>query len=73
MYIRPREHTADTSNNVKIIQTTFYHHHQQHKYFNLTIFNYILIIEKLRNFNDILLWNSQRMTNVSKHVGVVMI
>ena len=32
----PRKHTTDTDYIVKIIQTAFY---QQHKYFNLVIFN----------------------------------
>ena len=43
--------TTDTNYIVKIIQTTFYQQ-QSHKYFNLIIFNEILIIYKLRNFSN---------------------
>jgi len=45
LHIQPHKHTTGKNYIVKIIQTTFYQQ-QPHKYFNLIIFNEILIIYK---------------------------
>jgi hypothetical protein len=73
MCLRSRKHTVDANFNLKIIYTTFYQQ-QPHKYFNLIIFIEFLIKQKLRNFRDVqLLKLPEDDTNVSKHVGVIII
>jgi hypothetical protein len=59
MYIWPHRHTTDKNYIVKILKTTFYE--QPHKYFDLVIFNKILIIQKLHNFSNVQLWSALRM------------
>jgi hypothetical protein len=67
MYIRQSKYIADTNYVVQIIQTLFYQQ-QPHKYFDFTIFNKILIIKKLRNFNDVQLWNSLTMIQMYRNM-----
>jgi len=71
LYIRPRKHITDTNYIVKIKWTKFYQ--QPHKYFNLIIFNEILIIQKLRNFSEAQVKLPKDETDVSKHAGMFII
>ena len=63
----PHKHNTDANYILKIIQTTFYQQ-QPHKYFNLIIFNEILIIQKLSNFSDVQLWNSLRVIQMYQNM-----
>ena len=65
LHIRPRKHIIDTNYIVKIIHT--FYQQQPHKYFNLIIFNEILIW-KLRNSSEVQLWNSLRMTEMCRNM-----
>ena len=66
MYMRPHKHTSDTNYIVKIIQTTLYQ--QSHNYFNLIIFNEILLIYKPRNINEVQLRNSLRLIQIYQNI-----